>query len=116
MTNADCTLYKYKDGKYTRYFIPGVYWHESKAANVMKSGIQSADSITVFFFSNKVIPEAPAKDMLVKGCCFFNFTATTEKELSEQMKEFRKKHKFVVVTSVDPMMYGSLPHVEISAK
>ena len=64
MTNADCTLYLYDKatGGYTRYFISGVYWRENKAGNVLKSGLQTADSTTVYLYSDKVVPDSPTNE------------------------------------------------------
>ena len=67
MVNADCTLYRYENGGFVRYVIPKVYWRESKAANVMRSGLASADSTTVYLYDDAVVPTSPSKDMLVKG-------------------------------------------------
>ena len=118
LKNADCTLYKYNklSGGYTRHFISGVYWRENKAGNVLKSGLQTADSTTVYIFDDAVLPETPTKDMLVKGNCLFEFTNTSAATISASMKTFRETNAFVTVMSIDNMMYGGLPHIEISAK
>ena len=93
LINADCTLYRYDKatGGYTRHFISEVYWRENKAGNVLKSGLQTADSTTVCLYSDDAIPSSPTKDMLVK-------------------------HSFVTVKSIDNYMFGGLPHIEVSAK
>ena len=117
MTNADCTLYKYrKDGGFDRYFVGGVYWHENKAGNVLKSGLQTADSTTVYFYSDSFLPLSPTKDMLVKGDCPFVFDNSTEKTVSDSMKQFRSLYRFITVMSVDDYFFGGNAHFEVSGK
>ena len=118
MTNADFTLYLYDKatGGYTRYFISGVYWRENKAGNVLKSGLQTADSTTVYLYSDKVVPDSPTKDMLVKGKCDFVFDNTSPQTISESKKRFDTEHSHVTVMSIDRYMFGGLPHIEVSAK
>lgn len=118
MINADCTLYAYDKatGGFIRHAVYDVYWHESKAGNVLKSGLQTADSTTVYLFSDVVLPENPGKDMLVKGICNFEFDNSSPAVISASMKEFSKLHSYITVISIDKCMYGGLPHIEISAK
>lgn len=118
MTNADCTLYRYNkltDG-YDRFFIPSVYWHETKGDSIGKSGSDNQDSTTVYIFSRCILPETPAKDMLVKGNCSFYFDNTSQKSVSESFQKFRNQHRFVTVMKIADCFFGSLPHCEISAK
>ncbi len=51
LKNADCTLYLYNKATqgFTRHIINGVYWRENKAGNVLRSGLQTADSTTIYF-------------------------------------------------------------------
>ena len=118
MTNADCTLYLFdeKTKGYKKHFIADVYWNENRAGNVLKSGLQSADSLTVYLFSDDVVPANPTKDMIVKGYCSFNFNNTDEKTISESMKKFKKSIKALTIMSCDNKMFGGLPHIELSAK
>lgn len=118
LKNADCTLYLYDKTTqgYERFFIPEVYWQESKAGNVLKSGLKNAHNTTVYIYSPCTVPETPTKDMLVKGLCPFEFDNSSQKTISESMKEFRSLYAFVTVESVDNCFYGSLPHFEISAQ
>lgn len=116
MVNADCTLYRYENGGFVRYVIPKVYWRESKADNVMRSGLASADSTTVYLYDDAVVPTSPSKDMLVKGVCAFAFDNTSAQTVSQSMKAFTAQYSPVTVMSVDNMMFGGLPHIEISAR
>ena len=116
MVNSDCTLYRYENGSFVRYVIPKVYWRQSKAANVMKSGLASVDSTTVYLYDETVVPSSPSKDVLVKGVCPFEFDNTSAQTVSQSMKALMSQYSPVTVMSVDSMMFGSLPHIEISAK
>lgn len=118
MTNADCTLYRYnaETEGYDRFFIPSVYWHESKGGNTLKSGLQSVHSTTVYVYDKDTLPQTPTKDLLVKGNCSFTFDNSSPKSISESFAKFRKQHKFVTVMSVDDCFFGGLPHCEITAK
>ncbi len=118
MTNADCTLYKYDGatGGFIRHFISGVYWRENKTGNVLKGGLQTSDSTTVYLYSDNVVPSTPTRDMLVKGNCDYTFNNTSEQTISQSLNQFRKSYNFVTVMSVENDMFGGLPHIEISAK
>lgn len=121
-TNTACTSYQYDHvtGGYDRFVIPKVMWQESKSANVLKSGLQTADSTVIYIpaeFSD-LAPKTAAKDMLVKGIIDFEFKNISPQSISESMKEFREAYKFVTVTSIDNKLYGSpsLQHIKVSAK
>lgn len=120
-TNTDCTIYKYDGttGGYNRVYIPTVFWRECKAANVLKSGLQGADSVIIYIpiISSGSAPQTAAKDMCVKGNCGFVFDNTSQQTISDGMKAFRQ-HKFVTVSSIDVKRYGiaNLQHIKISAK
>ena len=118
LINADCTLYAYDKvtGGFIRRFISSVYWRESKAGNVLKSGLTTADSTTVYFYSDDVVPQSVSEDMLVKGKCMFEFDNTSPQSISESMKAFRETYSFVTVMSIDNYMFGGNPHIEVSAK
>ncbi len=123
MTNADCTLFKYDKNTtgFTRHKIKSIYWQTSQQANIMKSGLTSCDSTTVFIYKSSIkgnnIPETPKKDMLVKGIVEFEFDNTSSRTISDSMKAFREMFpRFVTVNSIDNMLYGGLPHIEVSAK
>ncbi|MFR2137235.1 MAG: DUF6751 family protein [Pseudoruminococcus massiliensis] len=118
LKNADCTLYLYNKATqgFTRHIINGVYWRENKAGNVLRSGLQTADSTTIYLYSDDVKPLTVAKDMLVRGVCDFDFDNTNQQTISESMKNFKNTYNAVTVMSIDDYMFGSLPHIEISAK
>jgi hypothetical protein len=136
---SSCTLYKFNGIGFDRYYINSCHWQENRASNVLKSGLQSADSVTVYIQADELIlcpnesqlpatyifpnmelsPQSTARDMLVKGDCKFTFVNDTQQTVSESMKEFRKLYpQFVTVSSIDRKLYGSavLRHIKLSAK
>ncbi len=120
LTNSDCTVYRYNKltQGFDRLYIPAVMWQESKASNVAKSGMQSSGVVSVFIDSAyaRSAPQTTAKDMLVKGNCPFEFDNRDEQSISNSMKAFRAEYSFVTVASIADYLFGSLPHVEITAK
>ena len=131
-----CTLYRGNGIGFDRYLIGSCHWQENNASNVIKSGLQNADSVTVYIYAEDmyitpsailfpdvypnmdVTPQNTSKDMLVKGICDFVFNNTSPATVSECMKAFREKHKFVTVSSIDRKLYGSksMHHIKICAK
>ena len=118
LKNADCTLYLYNKATQglSRHIINGVYWRENKAGNVLRSGLQTADSTTIYLYSDDVKPLTVAKDMLIRGVCDFEFDNTNQQTISESMRNFKNTYNAVTVMSIDDYMFGNLPHIEISAK
>ena len=131
VTEFSCTYYKYNNVGYDRYYISECHWEENRASNVLKSGLQTADSVIVYIPSDVSIT-APnnknislgelfenAKDMLVKGKCDFEFKNITQQSVSESMNKFRTQYpQFLTVSSIDNKLYGlkELQHIKISAK
>lgn len=121
LAQASCTLYKYNGIGFDRHYISSCHWQENRASNVLKSGLESADSVTVYIQNESltVVPETASFDMLVKGECDFEFDNTNPQTVSESMKEFRKQYPhFVTVSSIDNKLYGlkELQHIKISAR
>lgn len=138
IANSKCTLYLFNGVGYDRFVVPHCHYQENKADNVLKSGMQNADSVTVYIpldclvitpdntlypaidlFPGKLnMPNRPAQDMLVKGECDFVFDNTDQKSVSESMKRFRSSFDFHTIMSVDIKDYGSksLRHIKISGK
>lgn len=127
LTNESCTLYL-KDGNgFERYFIPRCHWQESKAANVLKSGLTNADGVTVYVFTQDIDDELiallssrkfAAQDLIACGECNFTFDNSTPQSASESLRTFNAGHDVHTVMSVDKLLYGSpsLQHFKISAR
>ena len=137
-TEVSCTVYRFNSIGYDRYFVPRCHWQENKARNVLKSGMQNADSVTVYipadcmtitpsnhyypacdiFTSAETVPNQAAQDIIVKGECKFIFDNLSQQSVSESLKEFAKHNKYHTVMSIDRKLYGSksLWHIKISAR
>lgn len=135
--NAKCTIYLYNGVGYDRFVVPYCHYQENKASNVVKSGLQNADGVTVYIpldclvltpdstlvpavdlFPGKLnIPKHTAQDMLIKGECDFVFDNTDQRTVSESMKKFNS-FDFHTIMSVDVKDYGSKPlqHIKISGR
>lgn len=127
LTNESCTLYL-KDGNgFERCFIPRCHWQESKASNVLKSGLTNADGVTIYVFAQDIDDELiallsarkfAAQDLIVCGECNFTFDNSTPQSASESLRTFNAGHDVHTVMSVDKLLYGSpsLQHFKISAR
>lgn len=113
LKNADCTVYE--AGSYTRHVIPNVYWNDARGRTVTNHGVQIADSVIVYLYSDAYIPKPG--DIIVKGTVDYTFDATTQQKASASMKTFRDTYpKFAVVKAVNDAIYGGLPHIEVTAR
>lgn len=113
LKNADCTIYE-KD-TYTRHFVPGVYWNDSRGRTVSKNGIQVSDSVLVYIYDSGYVPKDG--DIIVKGDTEFVFDAASQQTVSASMAQFRAAYPlFAVVKNVSDCRYGGLPHIEVVAR
>lgn len=119
-TNADITLYSFKDNKYTRRKIEDIFWDESKASNVIKSGLITADSVKIFIplISADDLNITTGKDIVVNGIVLDEIDNTSQATQSSSLKSLKEKYNFVTVSSCDKKLYGSvaLRHYMLSCK
>lgn len=128
-TNTDVTLYKVDSlGHYTRSSITGknsiygAFWDNVKQSNIIKSGMLTVDSVTMFI----PIDNMPAgvsdfttgKDLIVKGVIDFEFDNTSQATISNSMKTLQANNRVVTISVADDKRYGSLDmqHWELSCK
>lgn len=138
ITNFKCTIYHFNGVGYIKFYVPHCHWQENKASNVVKSGLQNTDSVTVYipldslvitpsssllpakdiFPGMKIVPKKPSQDLIVKGYCDFEFNNTDQKTVSESMKEFNNSFSYNTIMSIDIKDYGAkrLQHIKISGK
>lgn len=115
-TPHDMTVYHKSivDGAeaWTRQQVPGVFWENRKAANVIKSGLMEADSVAVYVPISPPILSIKVGDVLVKG--LVNDVITPSFTISALKKKYAD---VVTVRSVDTMDYGSrhMQHLQIGA-
>lgn len=115
--NTAMTLYRKevdpitRTERWSRIPVPAVFWDESKAANVIKSGMLEADKVTVYVFDLSVTVEPG--DVMVRGAVLDNVDPLFT------MTHLRAKYpRSAVVTSVDIQDRGSLNlrHLQIGGK
>lgn len=118
--NADITLYHFADGKYTRQVIKGVYWFAVKQSNVIKSGLTSADSVSIHIPITSVdnLEITTSKDLVISGIIDMEIDNTSQQAQSASLKELNSLYEVHTVTAYDPKLYGSrrLQHYELSCK
>lgn len=124
-TNADCTLYLYgkTEGQesYVRRPVEGVYWEDVRQASFLKTGQKNAVTALVVIPVESLsgaIKFTQGKDLIVKGIVKDEIESTSPAAFSEAMAEFKKKHNFLMVVSIDERLYGSesVRHYELSCK
>lgn len=129
LTNCDMTIFnryvENRETKYQRSHVIGVHWEDTKGANILKSGLESADASQIYIpfehGKNYLPPKGWKKnreghftlqeeDVVVKGIIEDEFTS---------VKDLEKKYDSVrMITTVDTRDYGSyrLRHWEVGAK
>ena len=127
LDNETCTLY-IKDGNgFNAYFVERCHWQESKASNVVKSGLQNADGIIVYIFVEGLDDELKsvlesrrnaAQDVIVKGECNFTFDNSTPQTAAQSLKTLNAEYDVHTVMSIDKLLYGSpdLQHFKLSVR
>lgn len=127
LDNETCTLY-IKDGNgFNAYFVERCHWQESKASNVIKSGLQNADGIIVYIFVEDIDDDLKhtletrrnaAQDIIVKGECNFTFDNSTPQAAAQSLKTLNAEYDVHTIMSIDRLLYGSpdLQHFKLSAR
>jgi len=98
---------------YIRHEVPAVMWQDTKAQNVIASGLTSADSATIYVPKQGTDYAFRVGDYLVKGI--------TPEEITDTFKisDLQKKYLHTVkIMSVDDQDFGSplLQHWQIGGK
>lgn len=129
-TDTNITLYLYGTGSYTRYVIgtallPGVHWEDVKQSNINKSGLTSADSVSIYIPLANLPSGITAdsftgmKDIIVKGIVTDVIDTTSQATIGTSKNALLTKYKrMVTVQTVDTQTYGSIGmhHVQLSCK
>ena len=127
LDNETCTLY-IKDGNgFNAYFVERCHWQESKASNVVKSGLQNADGIIVYIFVEGLDDELKsvlesrrnaAQDVIVKGECNFTFDNSKPQTAAQSLKTLNAEYDVHTVMHIDKLLYGSpdLQHFKLSVR
>lgn len=113
LVNADCTIYE-KDS-FIRHYVHDIYWNDVRGQTVTRNGSQVTDSVLVYLYETEYAPKSG--DMLVKGIIDFDFDASSQRSVSESMKQFRERYpQFAVVKNANDCRYGGLQHIEVTAR
>lgn len=124
------TLYNYTKTGYNRTVLRGVFWEDTKAKNVNKTGSSAVDSVHVFIpfdvDSGGVAYKPPAeyqtasigawtmqtkvKDFMVKGDCPFIPLP------GGSITELTTNYDALTITSVATLDFGGLPHWEVGGR
>ena len=96
--------------EWVRHEIRRVFWDDCKGANVKKSGMETADSVTVFIPLSSIRIKPKVGDYIVKGIIKDEFT-----KIADLSKRYADSH---VVTKVDLKDFGSksMRHWEVGGK
>lgn len=148
-TNADATLYNYYRDKannkeyYTRTYLRGVFWDDTKQANVLKSGLATIESVSVYIpFSvdaggKEYLPPKEytkvgvndlskyytftvnSKDMIIEGIIDYDIDNTSSQTISAGLSYLKNNYdKNMTISVVDEKNYGTdeMRHWEIGGK
>ena len=113
LVNADITLFEKEN--YAPHFIENVYFSDSRGQTVAKNGVQISDSVLIYIYSDGYLPKSG--DIVVKNRCDFSFDNSSQKSVSESIKQFREEYPdFAVIKNVNNYWFGNLPHIEVTAR
>ena len=104
----DCTVYREENGKWERYVINGVFWHDVAAENLAKGGYKDANTLEL------LIPHSlgfkPAKkDIVLKGIVDY--------EVKDKPSELYAVGDVRTITTVDDYDFGgSMAHYKAGGK
>lgn len=148
-TNANATLYNYHKNKttgketYTKTYLKSVFWDDTKQANVLKSGLSTIESVSVYIpFSidadgkeylpskeyarleeselNKYFTFAVnSKDFMIQGLIDYDVDNTSSQTVSASIQYIKNTYdKIMTISVVDEKNYGSdsMRHWEIGGK
>lgn len=127
LTDDNCTIFIKSGNGFKRCYVPKCHWQESKVSNVLKSGLQNADGITVYSFVKDMSDELitvlksrrnAAQDLIVKGECNFTFDNSAPQSASASLKQLNADYDVHTIMNIDRLLYGSdeLKHFKISAR
>lgn len=128
-TNSDITLYKIDTtGHFTRHpitgktSVKGAFWDDVKQSNIIKTGMSTVDSVTVFIPVGNMPAEVSdfttGKDLIAKGVIYFEIDNTSQQTVAVSLKALQANNRVVTVSVADDKNYGSpdMQHWELSCK
>ena len=107
ITNTDITVFsrvydsKTRTDKWTRVYVPEVWWFKSEQSSITAEGRKNQDVITIR------IPDTSASakkdDYIVKGACNINMQTVKDLDGFEKVR----------VTSANYNTFGGNPHIKV---
>ena len=124
LTNTDCTLYHFNKltQGYDRYYLSAVMWQESRTEKIGKHGVLVSDDVNIYVPREiAVFPKCTESvDMAVKGNIDFVFDNTSQKTVSESLREFNRLYPdSVTVLTYEDKRYSvneQLDHIKLTAR
>lgn len=117
-TNADCTIYE-KD-TFKKHIFKNVHYCDNRGETYSKDGVKIKGDVNIHIYAVNTsdfsyFPQLG--DIVVPTECSFEFDTTSEKSISESMKEFRKLYPdYSTVSASSRKVYGSLPDYIIASR
>lgn len=98
MFNKDCTVYLQNGDTYTRHYIDGVHWEDTRGVAFNRTGVKDVDSVMVWIPFNLItLPEHQSgskKHYIVRGKC------ETDISTADGMKTFLMQDNPLTITSI----------------
>lgn len=115
-TNSCCTLYL-KSLNYKPTVIPHCFYSDTSIASASKMGLEYQESAECYFKHDDPIVFTKGKDFLIKGVSSIKIDASSEKGISEGIREILEADGKTIMRA-DYLDYGSkrMHHWELSCK
>ena len=117
-TNSDMTLYSFTNNGYVRHYIEKVFWQDSVQKNTSKEGSSGADEVYICIPETDNMVFTVRKDIVVKGKCELEFDNTSDKGISDSLKQLKKLAKVYEIIKDADKRYGSsnMQHYELNCR
>lgn len=117
-TNSDMTLYSYSEDGYERHYIEKVFWQDSTQKNISKEGNSGTDEVYICIPYTVDMAFTARKDIAVKGKCELEFDNTSDKGISDSLKQLKRLARVYEITKIADKCYGSrnMQHYELNCR
>ena len=101
------TIYRSENGTWKRFYVYGVLWQDTETANINKSGLKDANSLTLYIpFTCGFEPKK--KDMVLFGIVDY--------EVKSKISELYSIGDVRTITTVDKYDFGCLKHYKAGGR
>ena len=117
-TNSDMTLYSYSENGYERCYIEKVFWQDSTQKNISREGNSGTDEVYICIPCSVDMVFTVHKDIVVKGKSELEFDNTSDKGISDSLKQLKRLARVYEITKVADKRYGSrnMQHYELNCR